>query len=78
MNLIPWRHKKTRRDPDVELRFAKNHLDRINILAAEHTRTTEAINERLRENHISQALGAWIAQSPRPGHTHRRMPWKAS
>lgn len=71
---LPWK-RKPKPDPDVAVRMAQAQLDRANFLAAEHERVTEKINERIRENHISQAFGAWVSH---PVNHRRRMPWKAS
>lgn len=67
MKLAFWRHEPDDRpDPDAELRLAQSKVDRVKFLAAEHTRVTEEIEQRVRENHISAAIDSWFHTSPRP------------
>lgn len=66
MKLAFWRREPdTRPDPDTELRLAQSKVDRVKFLAAEHTRVTEEIEQRVTENHISAAIDAWFHAPPR-------------
>lgn len=74
---LPWR-RKPRPDPDLAVRAAQAAYDCANFLAAEHERTTDSINARIKDNHISDSIGAWFSEPTPPHHHRRRMPWKAS